>query len=246
MPAKSARLIPRWPLLAICLLTVLAVSGAQSYLAFGQGASTGILGQHTVQSKETLYCIGRAYGVLPSAIAQTNGLDVGIVLSPGLVLNIPAVQWASVPPGPVCAAQFVSPFPSLPTPTSTIPVIALPTRTLVPEVEILGKHTVQKGETLYCVGRAYAVSPLAIARANRIVWPYRLTPNQVLAIPAVRWTPIPRGPVCKAQFSSPYITSPTSTATPNSINPPSEPTITPTSRISTKTPIPTRTAAPKP
>jgi len=78
-----------------------------------------ILGQHTVQPGETLFCIGRAYGVHPTAIAEANRLDPNAPLTPGQALQIPAAPWAEVAPGPVCAAQFQSPFPGLPFVTYT-------------------------------------------------------------------------------------------------------------------------------
>ncbi len=79
----------------------------------------GVLGQHTVQPGETLFCIGRAYGVHPAAIAEANKIDPILPLIPGQVLQIPSVQWPEIAPGPVCAAQFQSPFPGLPFATRT-------------------------------------------------------------------------------------------------------------------------------
>ncbi len=72
------------------------------------------VGTHRVLSGETLYCIGRAYGVLPSVIASVNRITVAESLMPGTVLSIPAARWVSIQPGPVCAAQFESPYPGLP------------------------------------------------------------------------------------------------------------------------------------
>jgi LysM repeat protein len=78
-----------------------------------------IIGRHTVRAGETLFCIGRSYGVLPGAIAQANGLTLPFNILPGQTLKIPEVQWVNVEPGPVCAPQFQSPFPGLPPPTET-------------------------------------------------------------------------------------------------------------------------------
>lgn len=78
-----------------------------------------IIGQHTVQGGETIFCIGRGYGVLPGAIAQTNGLQNPFTVYPGMVLRIPKIQWVTILAGPVCAPQFPSPFPGLPMPTAT-------------------------------------------------------------------------------------------------------------------------------
>ena len=86
-----------------------------------------IIGQHVVQPGETVFCIARGYGVLPAAIAQTNGLGRELLIFPGNVLNIPEVQWVNIAPGPVCAPQFTSPFPGLP---------VVPTATATPEASL--------------------------------------------------------------------------------------------------------------
>ncbi len=107
-----------------------------------------VLGVHTVVAGETLDCIGRAYQVDPAAIAQANGTST---ITAGQKLNIPAVAWLNIPPGgTVCTAQFAMPagWP------------------------ILGKHTIQQGEWIYSIARAYKVNPMAIAQASGIPGPY--------------------------------------------------------------------------
>ena len=65
------------------------------------------MGQHTVASGETLYMIGRAYGVYPPAIADTNHISDPNSITPGMVLNIPKVRWpGGVPQGPTTKQQF--------------------------------------------------------------------------------------------------------------------------------------------
>jgi LysM repeat protein len=78
-----------------------------------------IIGTHTVLAGETIFCIGRGYGVLPAAISQANNLSATASVEAGQVLAIPQVQWVNISPGPVCAPQFVSPFPGLPLPSAT-------------------------------------------------------------------------------------------------------------------------------
>jgi LysM repeat protein len=78
-----------------------------------------VIGRHVVAPGETIFCIGRAYGVVPGAIAQANGLTPPFTILPGQTLKIPEVQWVNIEPGPVCATQFQSPFPGLPAPTET-------------------------------------------------------------------------------------------------------------------------------
>ena len=72
-----------------------------------------IMGYHVALKDETIYCIGRAYGVLPAAIAQANGLVPPFNMAPGQTLAIPEVQWMNVAAGPVCPPQFTSKFPGL-------------------------------------------------------------------------------------------------------------------------------------
>ena len=93
------------------------------------GTTVQIIGLHTVLPGETIFCIGRGYGVLPTAIAQVNGTAS---LTPGQILRIPAVQWENIPAGPVCPPQFTSPFPGL-TPTNT--PAAAPSVTTVPPTD---------------------------------------------------------------------------------------------------------------
>jgi len=85
-------------------------------------------------------------------------------------------------------------------PTAT----AAPKATTVPPDKsspFMGKHTVRSGETLYMIGRAYGVSPMAIADSNHIPEPYTIFPGQVFDIPRVRWPGgVPQGPTAQQQF----------------------------------------------
>ena len=85
----------------------------------------------------------------------------------------------------------------------------------------LGTHTVQQGEWIYCIARAYKVSPWSIASANAIPWPYYVYPGQVLSIPADPWYNIPSGQTCAAQFTPPagWPPAPTPTAVPPTSGP---------------------------
>jgi len=69
-----------------------------------------IAGEHHVAMGETLSCIGRGYGVLPKAIADTNGIDLLAELQVGQVLLIPEVKWSNISAGPICPPQFPPPF----------------------------------------------------------------------------------------------------------------------------------------
>lgn len=115
-------------------------------------------------------------------------------------------------PGPVATS---TPYPTYVPPTYPPPPPP-------PVYQIIGYWSVQPGQTLYCIGRYYKVSPWAIASVNYIPWPYYIYPGQVLAIPNAPWYNIPPGPVC-------YPGVPNVTPTPPSgATPTPSPAITPT------------------
>ena len=110
---------------------------------------------------------------------------------------------------------------------AALPASAAPDRASdLPQYQVIGQHTVKQGEWLYCIGRAYQVSPWAIAEQNHIPWPYWVYPNQVLQIPAVPWYNIPAGQTCAPQFTAPVW--PTPTPPPPTAVPPTPGPVTPT------------------
>ncbi len=68
---------------------------------------------------------------------------------------------------------------------------------------ILGLHTVMPGETIYCIARAYGVSPWEIAMRNHLIRVNLIHAGDVLVIPAAPLQMSP-GPQCRPQFFSPY------------------------------------------
>jgi LysM repeat protein len=64
--------------------------------------------------------------------------------------------------------------------------------------DIIVNHVVKSGETVYCIARAYGVSPSAILKANPVPYANWIYPGQVLAIPNVPAV-LPPGPVCARQ-----------------------------------------------
>lgn len=129
---------------------------------------------------------------------------------------IPAATSTPIPaatntPGPVATS---TPYPTYVPPTYPPPPPP-------PVYQIIAYWTVQPGQTLYCIGRYYSVSPWAIASVNHIPWPYWIYPGQVLAIPNAPWYNIPPGPVC-------YPGVPNVTPTPPAGITPTPPGITPT------------------
>lgn len=151
--------------LAIVLaLTAAPIGPAQAWF---QGPA--ILGQHNVLPGETLYCIGRGYGVPPQAIAQANGLAPSARLTPGQVLDIPAVAWAVIPAGPVCAPQFTAAGLDAATPETEQATIQ-PAQTVSPTLSIGvdGLYTIRRGDTLWRIARRFGVTVLALREANNL------------------------------------------------------------------------------
>ena len=148
---------------------------------------TNALGIHVVRWGEWLYCIGRAYGVSPWAIAEANGIWWPYIIFPGQTLTIPHIPWTNMTPGPVCTSQFTIPT-STPVPTST-PATPIPaTATLIPATTASPSacraiYVVRRGDTLYGIGLRYGTTHTAIARANGISNPRLIYPGQQLCIP---------------------------------------------------------------
>ena len=144
-------------------------------------------------------------GHLTSSAAFQSPIDTPTLPPAATDTPIPAATDTPIPAAtdtPVPAATD-TPMPaatntSVPVPTSTpFPTYVPPIYPPPPPVyQIIAYWTVQPGQTLYCIGRYYSVSPWAIASTNYIPWPYYIYPGQVLAIPNAPWYNIPPGPVC--------------------------------------------------
>lgn len=133
-------------LLLLLLLMWLPATAAQPY-------SGPVLGTHIVKLGETLYCIGRAYGVDPWAIAAHNVIANANIIQPGDVLQIPDVP-ATLPAGPVCQPQFA------------LPGSGVGGMVASGECVCAVEHTVVTGETLAEIAVKYQVGMETIARCN--------------------------------------------------------------------------------
>lgn len=123
-----------------------------------------ILGYHVVRSGETLYCIGRAYTILPSAIAASNGMSYPYAVTIGRRLAIPNVPWTNMPPGPTCTRQFGG--------GSLSPQAAMCRVT----------HTMHSGDTIVSIASRYKISAYTLMLDNHIANPNLIFPGQVLCI----------------------------------------------------------------
>ncbi|RME33949.1 MAG: LysM peptidoglycan-binding domain-containing protein [Thermoflexia bacterium] len=121
-----------------------------------------ILGYHVVRPGETLFCIARAYGVSPQAIAQQNDIVNPNKIYAGQRLAIPDA-WMALPAGVVCLRQF--PPPSAPPCTCA------------------HTYTVAYGDTLTRIGARFGVSPWRIAECNGIYNLNYIRAGSTLCIP---------------------------------------------------------------
>jgi LysM repeat protein len=175
--APIMKITPRVVLaVAILLLCVAAIAPAGSAAAsnvFVSPVATaaptavpppGILGVHTVKAGESLYCIGRAYGISPWAIASTNGVPWPYTIFTGQTLNIPNVPWLNIPAGPVCVKQFGGgPLPT-PSPTTVPPT---PGPTPLPGT-CTQSYLILPGDTLFGISIKFGVDIPTLAARNHI------------------------------------------------------------------------------
>ncbi len=149
--------------LAILGFALGSAQGVAARAAVGAGGWE-ILGEHTVKVGETLYCIGRAYGVDPAAIATQNDIITTHLIRPGQILSIPDVP-KTLPPGPTCTPQFgdvVDPDPDPdpdPGPTPD-PVCG--------GCDCRLTHVIRWGDTLSWISIHYGADMWSIAKCNCI------------------------------------------------------------------------------
>ena len=129
------------------LATVLILAASTASAVHARPSEWSTIGHHTVRSGETLFCIGRAYGVDPWEIARYNGIVHPYMIHPGLRLAIPnAYAW--LPAGPTCARQW-GPWPDYPCTCASY-------------------HTVAYGQNLYRISLTYNRSMWRIAECNNL------------------------------------------------------------------------------
>jgi LysM repeat protein len=160
--------------LVLQLVGLTAVSAAPGPWAPYPVAQQGMPGPqiHVVSAGETLFAIGRLYGVNPWAIARINRLPNPNIIFVGQVLLIGA-------PGPV-PGPMPGPYPTGYGPIGYGPVGFGPGGYGQGGMMV---HLVRYGETLFGIGRMYHVNPWVIARANGLFNPNFIFIGQVLCIP---------------------------------------------------------------
>ncbi len=134
--------------LTLILLSVMLMPAPTATAAPTSGWT--VRGNHVVRAGETLFCIGRAYGVDPWAIAAQNGIINVNLIHPNVTLAIPNMP-ATLPPGPICTPQFDQPVQQPPTCSACT---------------CRYEHLIVTGDTLFKIASLYNVDMQAIANCN--------------------------------------------------------------------------------
>jgi cortical fragment-lytic enzyme len=143
-------------LVSVILASLLATTSVAAAPAISSStpAAWSAPGYHMVRAGETVFSIGRLYGVSPWAIANVNHLPDSNKIYVG--------QWLYIPSYPYYSPYRPGYYPSY-----------RPGR----------YHWVTSGETLHSIGRMYGVNPWAIASANGIYNLNYIYAGQRLLIP---------------------------------------------------------------
>lgn len=170
------------------------------------GSGTLVTINFTAKAAGTSQIAFRATPAAPTGVilADPNGMAIAVTLQPGTVTVSGPTQPTNTPTPTVTPGGPTA----TPTPTRTPGPTPTPVTGTPGPYPILGNHTVQSGESLYCIGRAYGISPWAIASQNSIPWPYTIYAGKVLAIPNAPWVNIPSGPICIRQFGTGPVPTP--------------------------------------
>ncbi|MBM3520242.1 MAG: LysM peptidoglycan-binding domain-containing M23 family metallopeptidase [Alphaproteobacteria bacterium] len=128
--------------------------------ADSQAPAFGAGGTVTITPGMTLYSVARANGITVAELASYNGLTPPYSVRSGQVLRIPGGGDAVTP---TRSASLAAPATA--------------------ERQAGGSHTVSSGETLFSLGRAYGVSPYAIADLNGFAHDQHLAVGQRVKIP---------------------------------------------------------------
>ena len=149
-------------------------------------------GLHTVEAGDTLFGIGRQYGVSIEAIAIANNLSNDVVWI-GQTLVIPTTE-GYVPTAPT-QEGYGYPPPNYDAPS-----------TFNQPMQGDGYHMVMQGETLYSVARQYGTTVEMLISTNGIAQPYLIYVGQQLIIPTA--TEYPQQP--NSQYQQPVPQQPNS------------------------------------
>lgn len=160
-------------LVSVMILQVVGLSMVSAAPAAVGGMPGPVPIFHLVRPGETLFSIGRMYGVNPWEIGLTNGIPNPNLIFAGQVLVIyPHPPAPPMPPAPQPYPGAWAPFPPFPQPFPG------------GWGGCTQFHTVSSGQTLFSIAQMYGVSVWAIAQANGLLNPNLIFTGQVLCIPA--------------------------------------------------------------
>ena len=121
------------------------------------GAPAAAVATHRVGPGETVYSIGRLYGISPATIMALNQLTLPATLVVGQVLMLKSSEPLPAA-APATAAKPAAKPASYPA-TGTNPALYVPKPIApAPEATLATQHTVAVGETLYSIARRYHVT----------------------------------------------------------------------------------------
>ncbi len=196
---------------------------AQLNRASAQGSGTALIITFRAKAAGFSSIALRPVAAAPTGmiLASADGSAISASWQPGAVTVGSGGAAATSTPAPTQAAATSTLVPTQAATTSTpastqavatatpaptqATVTATPAPVVLPAGSIIGTHTVQWGEYLYCIGRAYGVDAMQIASVNGVWWPYIIFPGQKLSIPYAPAAQSP-GKVCVAQFGVPAVT----------------------------------------
>jgi LysM repeat protein len=155
------------------------------YYSYESGAT------YTVQPGDTLFGIGRRYGVTIETIMLANNLSNDIVWV-GQVLVIPESGNSYTPPADYpandgYAAPTYDNYPESTYEDAPPAFNQAPGRNMPVRGE--GYHMVMQGETLYSIARRYGTTAEMLININGIPQPYMIYAGQVLAVPTANGYP---------------------------------------------------------
>lgn len=131
--------------------------------------------KHEVQSGETLYSLGRHYGVTVEAIRKANP-QMGEVLMAGQVITIPAAVTGTPVPGAVTTTsehiqnKVAQVMDSIVSPSKETP-------------DCKQTYTVAKKETVYSISRRFGLTEEELRRANPHIVKNKVKKGETLCIP---------------------------------------------------------------
>lgn len=140
--------------------------------------------QTLVEPGDTVYALGRKYGVHPKQIIAANNMQAPYALAVGQILIIPTKETSNQV---ATNAQPISAPATQPVVAKTEIIQPIPVQYSTTQAQINSQaqtYIVQPGNTLYSISRSVGLDVATIARANGIAAPYTLSIGQKIIIPA--------------------------------------------------------------